>query len=65
MDQPERCDHPIKGGGTGMFQERLCSLVRGHSGPHRSWVEEADEESEFEQYGDRERAREQGEMFGW
>lgn len=61
MPEPERCGAPVHYEGN----QYVCSLMGGHSGPHRTWVQDADEERDFEQYGEREQAAEERERLGW
>ena len=58
---PTRCRAPVRYADNSYE----CSLHLGHPGPHRTWVEDADDERESEQYGDRERAAEEAGRLGW
>lgn len=58
---PGRCRAPVHYAGN----EYACSLRSGHPGPHRTWVQDADDEREGEQYGDRDEAAEMRERLGW
>lgn len=50
---PGRCNLPTHYEG----HEYECSLMKGHAGPHRSWVEDADREADIERDYEREQER--------